>query len=61
MLVCVCVCLCACVCVCVCVRKCVVVIFSVCVGKFVQFLDFVYRLLTILRVSLIVQIEYVCV
>ncbi len=41
---------------------CVVLIFSVYVGKFVRFMQFVYCLLIILRVSSIVQIEFcVCV
>ena len=35
--------------------------FSVCVGKFVRFVGFLYCLSLILRVTLIVQCEFVCV
>ena len=52
-------CLCLCVYVCVCV--CAVLSFSVCVGKFVRFIGFVYCLSLILRDTLIVQCEFVSV
>ena len=45
----------------VCVCVCVVLSFSVCVGKFVRFMGFVYCLSLILRDTLIVQCEFVCV
>ena len=59
--VCKCVCVRALVCLCVCVLVCVVVSFTVCVEKFVQFMEFVYCLLINLRIFLIVQIGYVFV
>ncbi len=49
------------VCVCLCVCVCVALSFSVCVGKFVRFMGFVYSLSLILRDTLIVQCEFVCV
>ena len=50
-----------CVFMCVCVCVCVVLSFSVYVGKFVRFMGFVYCLSIILRDTLIVQYEFVCV
>ena len=49
-----------CVCLCACVFVCVVLSFSVCVGKFARFIGFVYRLSLFLRDTLIVQCEFVC-
>ena len=44
-----------------CVCVCVVFSFSVSVGKIVRFMGFVYCLSLILRDTLIVQCEFVCV